>query len=88
MKNSREVFDEEDNAKAEDPEHEGDQLGDDGPGVLTDLQPAAQLEQVSDEHSREAVEATAHRAQSSTERKNNFNRNILGILRITIMSEK
>ena len=69
MKNSGEVFDEEDNAEAEDPEHEGDQLGDDGPGVLTDLQPAAQLEQVSDEHSREAVEATAHCAQRSTEKK-------------------
>ena len=70
MKNSREVFDEEDNAEAEDPEHEGDQLGDDSPGVLTDLQPAAQLEQVSDEHSREAVKATAHCAQSSTKKTN------------------
>ena len=66
MKNSGEVFDEEDNAEAEDPKHEGDQLGDDGPGVLTDLQPAAQLEQVCDEHSGEAVEAAAHCAQSST----------------------
>ena len=69
MKNSGEVFDQKHDAEAEDPEHEGDQLGDDGPGVLTDLQPAAQLEQVSDEHSREAVEATAHCAQGSTARK-------------------
>ena len=60
MKNPGEVFDEEDNAKAEDPEHEGDQLGDDSPGVLTDLQPAAQLEQVCDEHSGETVKAAAH----------------------------
>ena len=51
MKDPGEVFDEEDNAEAEDPELEGDQLGDDGPGVLADLQPAAQLEQVCDEHS-------------------------------------
>ena len=43
-------------AEAEDPEHEGDQLGDDSPGVLTDLQPAAQLEQVCDDYSGEAVQ--------------------------------
>lgn len=66
MKNTGEIFDQEDDPEAEDPEHEGDQLGDDGPGGLTELQPAAQLEQVSDEHSREAVQAATHCAQSST----------------------
>ena len=65
MKNTGEVFDQEDDSEAEDPEHEGDQLGDDGPGGLTDLQPAAQLEQVRDEHSGEAVQAATHCAQSS-----------------------
>ena len=66
MKDPGEVFDEEDNPEAEEPKHEGDELGDDGPGSLADLQPAAQLEQVRDEHSREAVQAATHCAQSST----------------------
>ena len=69
MKHTGQVFDQEDDPKAEDPEHEGDQLGDDGPGGLTELQPAAQLEQVRDEHGREAVQAATHRAQSSTKRE-------------------
>ena len=69
MKDPGEVFDEEDDPEAEEPKHEGDELGDDGPGGLTDLQPAAQLEQVRDEHGRETVQAATHCAQSSAIRE-------------------